>query len=57
MNVKKQYIVTNAEVIEGQVVLDGVFPKIGTKGNSLGIEISNKVIKLRVDKAVIQVKL
>ncbi len=57
LRVNTQDVFKNAEVVEGQAVLGGVFlNKIGTKDNTLVIETRHKVIELRVDKDVTQEK-
>ena len=58
LDTSKQDIITNAPVLGGQAILDGLFlNKIDTKNSTLTIETSNKIIKLGVDKTVIQEKL
>ena len=56
----KQNNITNTTVSEGQALLDSensTLNKIGIKDDTLLIETSNKVIKLRVDKGKTQEKL
>ena len=59
LNTVKQNKISNADVV-GQACLDSdnaTLNKIDVKDDTLAIETSNKVIKLRVDKGKIQEKL
>ena len=59
LNTVKQNKISNADVV-GQALLDSdnaTLNKIDVKDDTLVIETSNKVIKLRVDKGKIQEKL
>ena len=50
LSVNKQDTIKNAEVSDGQAIMNGLFlNKIGTKDSTLTVETTDNIIKLGVD--------